>query len=231
MKIVGDVFIGKNLKKIKIKNNKKFLIYCAGISNSKTKDKKILKKEINKFYKILEITNSNLIFIYISTTSIKDPYSVKNLYVKNKIKIEKIIKSKLKKYIIIRLPQIIGRSKNPYILSNYLYQKIKFNIPFKAWVNVRRNFLDIDDIKKIITKIINNYSERNLTINILNSKSISVEEIIDKFNLILKRKALFKPVSIKDYDKTKIINSKNEKNFIFRTNKNYLTRILKKYYR
>ena len=37
----------------------------------------------------------------------------------------KKIKDKVDNYIIIRLPQIIGKTKNPNVISNFLFNKIK----------------------------------------------------------------------------------------------------------
>mgnify|MGYP007101764501 CR=1 FL=1 len=41
------------------------------------------------------------------------------------VKIEKIIKSNNNDYIIIRLPEIIGKSKNPNTLTNFSYRVLK----------------------------------------------------------------------------------------------------------
>ena len=44
MKFIGNGFIAKNLKKIKSNLNKPYLLYCAGVSNSKSiKQKRVSK--------------------------------------------------------------------------------------------------------------------------------------------------------------------------------------------
>ena len=119
--IIGNGFIGKNLNKIKkdlIKTN--YIIYAAGISHSKTKSKKNLNRELSLF-KIFFKKNFLKKVIYISTADVTNNILNKSLYVKNKIQIEKLIKKKFKNYIILRLPQIIGKSKNKNTLINYFY--------------------------------------------------------------------------------------------------------------
>ena len=70
MTIFGDGFIAKNLKKINLP--KKFFIYAAGISNSNNKQNKDYRREIVRFNKIINEISPKKIFIYISTTSVKN---------------------------------------------------------------------------------------------------------------------------------------------------------------
>ena len=55
MKIFGNGFIAKNLKKIRLPE--KFFIYAAGVSNSNIKQKKVYNREINQFKKIIKKIN------------------------------------------------------------------------------------------------------------------------------------------------------------------------------
>ena len=48
MKFIGNGFIAKNLKKIKSNLNKPYLLYCAGVSNSKSINKKSIKRKLEK---------------------------------------------------------------------------------------------------------------------------------------------------------------------------------------
>jgi len=96
--IIGSGFVGKNFKKIKsFLRRKNIVIYAAGVSNSKTKNKLRLNREfktVKKFKKYID----NKIIVYISTCSIKDNTRNKSFYVKNKIKIENFIKNNFKKF-------------------------------------------------------------------------------------------------------------------------------------
>ena len=151
--IIGSGFIAIKFKKyLKFIKNNKIVIYAAGISNSLEINKSNLDREISKLKIFIKSNKKKL--IYISTYSVND-YSRKNkLYVKNKIKIERIITQKSKEYIIIRLPEIIGKNKNPHTLTNFFYNSIKKNKPLKIFNNSQRNLLDIDDAIKNCIKII-----------------------------------------------------------------------------
>ena len=230
MKLIGNGFIAKNLKKIKNNFKNSYLLYCAGVSNSKCLNKKEYVKEVNKIKKVISKIKKNTIFVYISTTSISDKNHFKDKYVLNKIKIENIIKNKINDYIIIRLPQIIGITKNPHVISNFLFTKIKREELFNAWVNSKRNLLDIDDVKKIIEKILKKKFKKSYIVNIYNSKSTSVMTLINIFSKMLNTRAIYK--EIKFHSKKKISRRIEKQNkIIFYTKKSYLKKILKKYYK
>ena len=116
--IEGSGFIAKKFKKYSSffkKNN--CILYAAGVSNSLQNKKKEFEREIQRINKFIKINKKKI--IYVSTYSIFDK-SRNHKYVKNKIKIEKIIKKKVEKYIIFRLPEVVGSNKNPNTLVNSL---------------------------------------------------------------------------------------------------------------
>ena len=123
--IIGRGFLGNNFIKIhNVLKKKNYIIYAAGISNSKIKSRNDLKREVN-YFKSFSIENSSKKIIYISTADINNNLTKKSKYVKNKIKIEKIIKKIFKHYVIVRLPQIIGKSKTVLIIIFFLKKQKK----------------------------------------------------------------------------------------------------------
>jgi len=211
--IIGSGFIASGFKKhlnfIK-KNN--IIIYAAGISNSLEVRRKKLNIEISRLKKFIQDNKKKL--VYISTYSVNDNSRKNKLYVKNKIKIEKIIKSNNNDYIIIRLPEIIGKSKNPNTLTNFFYNNLIKNKPFKVFKNSRRNLLDLDDAIKNCLKII----------NLLNRRFYTPLQIVSSFEKILKKKGIY------EFNDTKLRKWKLKSNFFFSSKNNYLIKTLKKYY-
>ena len=221
--IIGSGFIATRFKK-KVKNYKRYnvAIYALGISNSLEKNKNNLKKEINKIREFLK-SNTNQI-IYISTYSVLDKSRKNRPYVKNKIKIENIIKKSAKSYLIIRLPEIIGKNRNPNTLTNFFFKKIYNNDFFFLFENTKRNILDVDDAVNKSTKLIKKYYKKQKTVNLLNKTFYEPEEIVKTFEKILQKKALYKKKKLSK-------NSFNLRNSYFiNSNKNYLVKVLKKYY-
>ena len=230
--IIGDGFIGKSLYKIKkdlIRTN--YIIYAAGISHSKTKSKRNLNKELSLF-KIFLKNNPSKKVIYISTADVTDNISNKSLYVKNKIKIEKLIKKRFKNYIILRLPQIIGKSKNKNTLVNYFYFNIKNNKPLMLIKNFKRNVLDIADILKLIKIIVYSKKTKNKVIILSNKYSVQPIDIVKIFEKKMNKIVNFKFKKIKKqiwplyYQKNVHYFRKAKITF----DRNYLLKTINKYY-
>ncbi len=221
--IIGSGLIAKKFNKYyKYLKKSRLVIYAAGISNSSEENKKNLAKEVNRILNFCKFNDKRI--IYISTYSISDASRLSKKYVKNKIKIEKIIKTKSKRYLIIRLPEITGNSKNHRTLTNYFYNKILHDKFFILFKNTKRNVLDIDDAIKNCIKVIKLFSKKNATINLLNKEFYSPLKIVKSFEEILNKKAFYKEKKIKNV-KWRLSN-----NFYFKTDKKYLNKILKKYY-
>ena len=221
--IVGSGFIANKFKKYSYflkKNN--VIIYASGISNSQETNKKNLKREISLVNKFCNKNSKKM--VYISTCSINDFSRNKSKYVKNKIIIENIIKRKMNDYIIVRLPEVVGYSNNPNTLTNFFFNKVYRNKPFVIYKNTRRNIIDIDDAVKNCIKIIKSNKYKNKTISLLNKRFYTPMNIIKVFERIINKKAQFQIVVI---NKKKWI-SKN--NYYIKSNKDYLSKVLKKYY-
>lgn len=233
MKIFGNGFIASHLKKLNTKKN--IYIYAAGVSNSNNKKNHHYLREISTIKKIIKKIDQNITFVYISSLSVENKNIQNNKYIKNKLKIEKIVKNNFINYLIIRLPQVVGRSKNKHTLTNSIVHNIKKNKRFLLWKNAKRNILDIKDIIKILNKYFRKDLNVKKTLNIYNPRSSSVIFILRTLGFILKKEVKFKVV---DRENKNIIlsNIKNntklpKKLYTNIDNKNYVTRVLKRYYK
>tara|TARA_B100000989_G_C19531760_1_gene470409 strand:- start:2621 stop:3322 length:702 start_codon:yes stop_codon:yes gene_type:complete len=233
MKIFGNGFIASHLKKLNTKKN--IYIYAAGVSNSNNKKNHHYLREISTIKKIIKKIDQNITFVYISSLSVENKNIQNNKYIKNKLKIEKIVKNNFINYLIIRLPQVVGRSKNKHTLTNSIVHNIKKNKRFLLWKNAKRNILDIKDIIKILNKYFRKDLNVKKTLNIYNPRSSSVIFILRTLGFILKKEVKFKVV---DRENKNIIlsNIKNntklpKKLYTNIDNKNYVTSVLKRYYK
>lgn len=233
MSIFGNGFIAKNLKKIKFP--KKFDIYAAGVSNSNLKKKSEYKKELKLFENYLARRNKKKILVYISSTSLLNKSSEKDNYISNKKKIENIIKKKVPKYLIVRLPQVIGISNNRKTLTNFIRDNILNKKTFYLWKGSKRNLIDIEDIKIILNKYLRNKPKINKTINILNPRSIKVKDLIKLFSKILKKKPKIQEIKKKNknIDLLQVSKSTSLPKVFYKDiqRKNYIKSLILKYYK
>tara|TARA_B110000967_G_scaffold197059_1_gene228360 strand:- start:4510 stop:5226 length:717 start_codon:yes stop_codon:yes gene_type:complete len=230
--VEGSGFLAKKFKKHSFFLNKQnVIIYAAGVSNSQEKNATELQREIRRFKTFSKQNNKKI--VYISTYSIFDKSRNRNKYIKNKVKIELLIKKNLPSYLIVRLPEIVGFNKNPNTLINFFYQKIINRKKFTVWSNTKRNLLDVDDAIKIIIYFIKIYENKNKTLNLLNKKFYKPLRIVrfleNMTNIKGDYKILKKKTSI--FKITNSINSKIINKLKLKFDSFYLNKTLKKYYK
>ena len=232
MKIYGRGFLAKNLKKIHVPNN--LVIYAAGVSNSNLRNNKEFLREIKLFRKIFKKIHSRKKFVYISSLSVENKSLKNDPYVKNKIKIENILKKECKDYLIIRLPQIVGKNKNKNTLTNSIYNCFVNNSTFKLWKDSKRNLIDIEDINYILEKYFKNLKENNKIINIFNYKSVDVLKLLRVFSNLLNKKINIKVIkkNNRNIDLRKIKKDTLLPKFYYNNLKkrNYILNMITKYY-
>ncbi len=229
-KIVGDGFIAKSFANFK--NEKNILIFASGVSDSTSNKFEDFHRERKK---IREFSNKykNFKIIYFSTCSVLDKTRSKFKYQTHKIKIENFIKKKFKKYIIIRLPELIGKhNNNKKNLFNFLVNKINTEEKIETSENAFRNIIDIEDVKKTLKYILKN-KITNKTINIANNNMYNVKYIIIPIlEKLLNKKAKLKIVKKYNNPNFKIrlgISKKIFKEIKINFEKNYLEKKFKKY--
>jgi nucleoside-diphosphate-sugar epimerase len=178
-------FINYSHIELNSRQNIDLLIHCAGsVSNSSYNDSE-LDKNFNIYgtSNLLKLLDNNKILpksiIYISSVAVygvekgelineDSPLLAKEIYGLSKIKAEQIIKSwcNVNKIncIILRLPLLVGLNPSGSIAE--MIKGIKFGYYFNiSKVNARKSVLHVDDISKILPKLININGVYNLTDN------------------------------------------------------------------
>ncbi len=229
--IIGNGLIARAFKN-QYGHSKDVLIFASGVSNSISPLESDFVREKNLLLSVLNLSlYANFTIVYFSTCSIPSiGFSEISPYVKHKIEMEALV-SKFQKYLIIRLPQIAGFSKNPHTLLNYLFNHISTSSRFEAWPKAMRNIIDISDVLKITKFIIDNKLVVNSFINVVNTHNHTVHEIIKCFEDITKKKALY--FEKNQFSKT-IVNTESLNQYLDELNitfdNNYLPNVLCKYY-
>ena len=230
--IIGSGFIARNFGNyVKEVDELNVCLYAAGVSNSQIQSKDLLEKEKKRIINFSKTFDEKKKLVYFSTCSIDDPLRNKSLYRRNKIDIEDIIKKEFKKFLIIRLPEVVGKSDNNFTLTNFLYNKIKKKEKFEVWSKAKRNLIDIDDAVTLTINYLKNEKMKNI-INVANPISFSILEIVKEFEILSKVKANYSLVDKDDIswsiDVSPIAQEIKYCKIVF--NKNYLSALLKKYY-
>lgn len=164
------------------------LIFASGVSNSNELSAEAFRREEQKLRDALGQFNG--LAVYFSTCSIEDIELHATPYVRHKLSLEAMVGSK-NKFLIFRLPQIVGKTSNPFTLTNYLYQRISLGEPFTVWKCAVRNIIDIDDVVAIASRIIGMPEHWNKVINIANPRFTSILDLVKMFERILNKAAIY----------------------------------------
>lgn len=227
-KIIGNGFIAKSFENYLDEHD--VIIFASGVSNSTSKEKNDFNREIQKINDISKNFHKKKI-IYFSSCSISDKSRNTQAYQKHKLSMEKIITRLFKNYLIVRLPEVVGKNSNPNSLFNFLLNRIKNNKKIVTSSKCYRNFIDIDDAKLVVKYLLDNKYNR-LTINVANISMIKVTDIIVLLSSIIKKKFIIEENSKFDNEKFSIeielmkkINNDLKINF----NEDYLNKVFSKY--
>ena len=185
--IVGNGLLASAFSKSNL-NFDKFVIFASGVSNSKETDPLQFHREFNLLESVIRNIGDKIL-IYFSTCSISE--NTPKPYTLHKLSIEEYIKKNVHKFLILRLPNIVGVTHNPYQLTNFIYNKISDNSELIVYENVQRNLIDVDDIP-IITKHIIECNIFNTHLDILFNNKISMIDLIKIFENVLNKTANIK---------------------------------------
>jgi nucleoside-diphosphate-sugar epimerase len=205
-------------------------IYAAGVSNSSCTDAHEFTRERQRLTKALAQAGHDVTFVYFGTCSVADPEARDTPYVQHKLAMEQLV-SAHPRYLILRLPQVAGKTPNPHTLLNYLYARISRSEAFLLWRNAKRNIIDVDDVAAIARQLFADTSMQNITLNIANPTSYSMIDIVHAMESIVGKKAIYEimergceyPIDIGII--RPILNK-----ITVRFDDNYLERVLGKYY-
>ena len=220
-----DISDNKKISKIIREYNINLIIHAAASSyviDGEKNKKKYYENNIKKTKKFIDLCKYENLenFIFLSSSNVyeekkifneNDKTKAKNFYGKNKISIEKYLKRKnFKNLIILRLFNVIGyynKLFKPFKFKEKSYQRIMFQIQEKLKDNKpiklryykknnrqifpSRDFVDIKIIYLLIEKIINEIANRNMGTILLNVGSgiaTPIDKIINTFEKLIKKK-------------------------------------------
>ena len=225
--IIGNGMVAKAFKMYEKDDN--ILIFASGVSNSLEQSDEAFEREKKLLEKTI-IENQKRIIIYFSTCSIYDPSMSNSRYVTHKLAMENMIKNLHSNFYIFRLSQVIGKTNSPTII-NYFYNRIIAKEQFEIWEKSTRNLIDVDDVLRISSLIINKSILKNNIINIASPYLVKIPYIIQ----ILERISLIKAQYISlDKGASYNIDISDIKPIIkeldLKFDDNYLEKAIRKYY-
>jgi nucleoside-diphosphate-sugar epimerase len=174
-------------------NDADVCIFAAGVSNSSCTDKQEFAREQQRLTEAITKAKHIGVFVYFGTCSVADPEALNTHYVQHKLAMEQLV-SLYPRHLIIRLPQLAGRTPNPHTLLNYLYARISRSEAFSLWNNAKRNVIDVDDAVSIAYELVTDDTVRNTTMNIANPANYSMNNIVNAMERAVGKHAIYRLV-------------------------------------
>jgi nucleoside-diphosphate-sugar epimerase len=165
-------------------------IYAAGVSNSSCKDVREFARERQRLEDALQQRTYVEAFVYFSTCSVADTEALSSSYVQHKLVMEQMVRTH-PRHLILRLPQVAGKTSNPHTLLNFLYARISRSESFNLWSNAKRNIIDVSDVASIVQQLILDKSMRSKTLNIANMAAYPMIDIVRAMENIVGKRAVY----------------------------------------
>lgn len=179
--VVGNGLVAKGFECYEKNDN--VVIFASGVSNST----EFRKREFEREFRLLKNLSINKqVLVYFSSCSIYDKTLQDTPYVLHKKEIENYISNKFENFIIFRLPTLIGNTANKNTLFNFFFNKIIDGETIPVYKKAFRYIIDIDDISKVLPKMIDDRNYWGQKVNVVLNKPISTLEIIKVFEEELK---------------------------------------------
>lgn len=208
------------------------LVFASGVSNSKTTDDFEFFREISLLESLVS-KHLNKTLIYFSSCSLGNNILNRDAYHLHKLYIENWISENIPKYIIFRLPNVVGpQSNNTNTLLPFLIKNIKNGLLIQVWSGAVRNIIDVEHVAIIVNYIIEHNLYLNCVVNIANSENIIISELIKILEIHLGMRAKIDFIKTPDenfsIDISQIEQIAKESGILFGSN--YVLEVLKKYY-
>lgn len=162
------------------------VIFASGVSNSlETRE-----GEFEREYTLLRQTMDHDAqrFVYFSSCGVIATETELTPYMRHKRRMESLVLSK-PNGLVFRLPQVVGRTDNSHTLTNFLRNHITTGERFTVWAHAERNLIDIDDIARIGSKLVDELPAVPAAISIAALESLPMPKIIRIFEHVLGKMA------------------------------------------
>lgn len=186
--VIGKGLVARNF--VKYASIDEFLIFASGVSNSKScTPEDVLREQVLLTNALKE--HPSKIIVYFGTTSVYDPDLLSTPYIRHKLQMEDLVRSRANRYQIFRVSNLAGLSENPNTILNYFYSCITFDRPFTLWKRAERNIIDVDDVFRICDTLLGTGQFMGRTVNIANQENYPTPYMVRCIEAFTHKKARY----------------------------------------
>ncbi|TKB74906.1 MAG: NAD-dependent epimerase/dehydratase family protein [Nitrospira sp.] len=165
-------------------------IYAAGVSNSSCTNTHEFERERQRLAQAVQQALYVNTFVYFGTCSVSDPGARNTPYVQHKLAMEQLVRTH-PRCLILRLPQVVGKTPNPHTLLNFLYARISRSESFELWGSAKRSIIDVEDVAAIAEQLIAINSVQNTVAYIANVVNYRMVDIVHEMERVVGKRAVY----------------------------------------
>lgn len=190
--IVGDGMLARAFRPA-FGEDRDVLVFASGVANSCETDVAAFVRETALLERACASAVNDPLIVYFSTCSIEDPERGGSPYILHKLAMERQVQD-AKRFLVLRLSQAVGHTRNPFTLANFLHTRIGGGRRFPVWQNAWRNLIDVDHVASIAEAMVREHGFVNRTVDIANPTPVRVLDLVAAFERLLGVQAKFDPV-------------------------------------
>jgi nucleoside-diphosphate-sugar epimerase len=161
-------------------------IFASGVSNSAEIEPAAFRRERELLLETIAERQSRL--VYFSTCSLTDPDRRHTPYVLHKRSMEELVAAQ-PGHIILRLPQLVGRTGNPHTLVNFLADRIRNSLPFEIWSHARRCVMDVETVAALTICLLET-DKRNICSQLMPPELVTMPELVQMLEEVMGKRAI-----------------------------------------
>lgn len=160
------------------------VIFASGVSNSNEIDPAAFERERVMLTRYL--ANGSQHVIYFGSCNVVNAKEHSAYFMHKRAMETLVIESG--RGTVLRLPQVVGRTRNQNTLTNFLRDCILQEQQLTLWAHAQRNLIDIDDVAAIATRLLD-VGTAPPVVAIASPWSLPMPRIVDLFEQVLNRRA------------------------------------------
>jgi len=158
-------------------------LFASGVSNSSETDSAAYGRERDLLAEHLSSARGR--FVYFSTCSIEDPDRGNDHYARHKVRMERMVMDHSGGYLILRLPQVVGRTGNPHTLTNFLADRLRRGESIPIWSGAIRCLIDVEHVAALTMSLLADTFPRQLMDTLAPPEVITMRELVDTMENVM----------------------------------------------
>ncbi|UAY56381.1 NAD-dependent epimerase/dehydratase family protein [Arachidicoccus terrestris] len=188
--VLGGGMIATALKAV---DREEVLYAASGLSNLKGADSEARLRERTLLSEQIA-RHTDKLFVYVSSYSVDDRHPENNTpYLQHKLNMESLIKAEADRFLILRTSNVVGHSRQPGNLMNFIFRHLQNGEPFDIWTKTTRNLIDVAHLAQMADAAVKQGS-CNEVLFLTHPADIPIYEIVHQFEVLSGLKANYRLV-------------------------------------